>query len=175
VRREASPARKAVATLAAIFPHPEIPEVTLEEYAKRLGDIDPRLLDAAVETLIENGRFFPTLSEIKATLRRLMPDSHPEPESIWGEVVRQIHDVGHAGRPVFADELVGEAIESSVGWSALCSATTDTLVSHRSRLLDCYRTLLERRRFQESLPESARRAVLELAAEQEAKRIGGPT
>jgi DNA-directed RNA polymerase subunit F len=72
---------KRVALLRAAFPRENIPETTVALYVMKLSDIGPELLEAAVNRLIEEVKFFPAISEVRhmaAKLAGLLPPSSAE-------------------------------------------------------------------------------------------------
>jgi len=85
-----------VALLSAAFPRENIPPETLSIYVSKLGDIESDLLAATVNRIIEESRFFPTISELRrmaAHLAGLMP---PEPAEALAmirscEIKRQVY------------------------------------------------------------------------------------
>ena len=64
-------ARKAVAALVATFHREKIPQATVEIYTKHLSDIQPPLLTATMERIVETCKFFPSIAEIRETAARL--------------------------------------------------------------------------------------------------------
>lgn len=66
-----SDAAEQVALLKAAFPRTELSRETLAIYATKLADIDGQLLAAAVNRLIEDVKFFPTIAEIRKMAARL--------------------------------------------------------------------------------------------------------
>lgn len=81
----ANEAAAVVSKLIAAFRKDQIPEDTAAVYVEKLSGVNPPLLHAAVERLIETVTFFPSISEIKQTAARmagLLPPSSGEAQAI---------------------------------------------------------------------------------------------
>lgn len=68
-----------VALLKAAFPRESLLPETIGIYVTKLSDIDSQLLATAVNRLIEESRFFPTIAEIRIMAARLAGLALPSP------------------------------------------------------------------------------------------------
>lgn len=124
---------QALDDLAAAFPRHEFPPRSRVEYARRLADLPPAAVCAAVERAILTATFPPSIGEIRAVVAELALGDAVQPETAWAEVMREVRRVGHNrpptfanGRflppeaPTFSDPRIAEAVDAT-GWAYLCT------------------------------------------------------
>jgi hypothetical protein len=64
---------KSLAGLTAAYPNfkPADPDQLIEVWSRKLADFEERILDAAVDQIIEHSKFFPTLNEFLEAAKEL--------------------------------------------------------------------------------------------------------
>jgi hypothetical protein len=95
-----------VAILAASFPRAEIGEPTIEAYAVGLTDLGIEETTAAVRTLQQTSRFFPTIAEIRETVAELRLGA-PPPMHAWEQAYSrngQRHPLVRRARRIVGDD-----------------------------------------------------------------------
>lgn len=125
--------------LRAVYFKAAISDDTWLAYFMALADIPDDALIQAVSEHIAHNDEFPTI----AGLRRLaLAGQHPSPGDAWGEVARQMQEVGRYRTPAFSHPLITLAVEQVGGWQALCES--DNLVADRAHFLRIYEELVRR-------------------------------
>jgi hypothetical protein len=125
--------------LRAVYFKAAISDDTWLAYFMALADIPDEALIRAVSEHIAHSDDFPTI----AGLRRLaLAGQHPSPGDAWGEVARQMQDVGRYRTPVFSHPLITQAVDQVGGWQGLCES--DNLVADRVHFLRLYEELVRR-------------------------------
>jgi hypothetical protein len=119
-----SEALRLIASLADCYPNATITKQSLEAFARRLIDLPFEVAHAAVEACIAEGRFMPTIAEIRAKASELLDDA-PAADEAWGEVQRAIMRHGTYGKPEFSHARI-QAIVRRMGWLALCQSENDS-------------------------------------------------
>lgn len=173
-----------IVMMKAAFPnfHPE-PGTPLI-YHQLLGDLDLEELKAAVLACVsEPGRAFaPSIGEIRGAALNLRKQARglPSASDAWGEVYRQMVDVGHTGTPVFSVPLVGELVRR-FGWHNLCMS--ENMIADRAHFMRAYELAAEEEMQRDiQLPavtkyideHSARRLEVTQEVKQLAARLGNP-
>lgn len=128
--------------LCEAFPQrkPDNPARMASVYHLALDDVPYDLGMIAVRRLIRSAKFFPAASEIRtAALEVALP--LPAPDEAWGEVVRQIRDVGSYAAPRFSAVPIAEAVQT-MGWRAICASEEPERTAERFKGL--YATLRKR-------------------------------
>ena len=118
-KREAS---EAVAKLLAAY-RQEVAQETVALYVEKLADIPRPVLEAAVDRIIERGRFFPAISEIRESAARaagLLPLSGPEALAL----VRR----ANVTRPVYRRDGTLAYVEHEWDWGPVGDRLTLELV-----------------------------------------------
>ena len=122
-----------LAELALAFPRQEMRPETLEVYAKHLADLPSAAVSAAIDRAIATATFPPSIGEIRAAVADLALGDAVQPETAWGEVLREVRRVGYNHPPVFrdgrflppevptfSDPRIAEAVEAT-GWGYICT------------------------------------------------------
>jgi hypothetical protein len=133
---------KALTVLSYAYPNFDLPKETVQIYIRLLADLDFELLKAATLQCATINKFFPTVAEIRAAATELQAMAEGVPSGIeaWGQVLRQMRDVGSYGRPSFSHPLI-DSIVHQFGWKNLC--LSENSVSDRARFLDAYAQALQ--------------------------------
>lgn len=124
---------QALDDLAAAFPRHEFPPRSRVEYARRLANLPPAAVCAAIDRAIDTATFPPSIGEIRAAVADLALGDEVQPETAWAEVMREVRRVGHNRPPTFAngrflppevpsfsDPRIAEAVDAT-GWTYLCT------------------------------------------------------
>lgn len=123
----------------AVYFKAAISDDTWLAYFMALADLPDEALIQAVSEHIAHNDEFPTI----AGLRRLaLAGNHPTFGDAWGEVARQMQEVGRYRTPAFSHPLITQAVNQVGGWQALCES--DNLVADRAHFLRIYEELVRR-------------------------------
>ena len=133
---------KAMAILSAGYPNQVIREETIEIYARMLRDFDFETVNAAIQDIIAQSRFFPSIAEIRQTVIERRLDFAPA-EAAWGEVMSEVRRVGSYHQPIWSSEPVAAAVQA-IGWRNICMCELDQLNTLRAQFERMYRTYRER-------------------------------
>lgn len=126
-----------------------------EVWIRMLRDLPDESLKVATARLAATKTWCPSVAELRAEVAALHDDT-PSGADAWGEVLRNLSRVGHTGTPTWSTPLIAEALRGTVPWSSLCSATHDSMPSHRARFLEAYDGIRRRHSQHLALPPSAR-------------------
>lgn len=125
--------------LRAVYFKAAIGDDTWLAYFMALADIPDEALIQAISEHIAHNDEFPTI----AGLRRLaLAGQYLSPGDAWGEVARQMQDIGRYRTPAFSHPLITQAVNQVGGWQALCES--DNLVADRAHFLRIYEELVRR-------------------------------
>jgi len=133
-------AAKIVSVLEGSFPNFPTKPQTVMAYHLALEDLPYDAVQAAVREALKVLKFFPTPAE----LRQIVADKLlflPSAEEAWGEVTRQIRDVGMYGTPRWSCGAVQAAVRA-IGYRVLCLTDHDDLPTQRAhffRVFEAYR------------------------------------
>lgn len=148
----------ALVDLLDIYPKDHRDEESCAAYTKRLSDLPERLVIQAIDECANTGTFFPALSEIRNRVTQIAGESIlVDPESAWGEVLREVKRVGADGRLTawrdgksvviaereFSSPLIERAAEA-VGWKDICLTDTGDLPTLRAQFRDALRAIQRR-------------------------------
>lgn len=125
--------------LRAAYFKAAISDDTWLTYFMALADIPDAALIRAVSEHVAHEDDFPTIAQLR---RLALGDNYPSPGDAWGEVMRQMREVGGYRSPDFSHVLIGQAVEHIGGWQALCKS--DNLVADRAHFLRLYGELVRR-------------------------------
>jgi hypothetical protein len=131
--------------------HMAWPKFTKEQaalYDRKLMDIPDEILYRAVDALVNEMEFLPTIAEIRKRSRSLYSQavgiiSHDASEG-WGEVVKAISHVGMNRFPEFSDPITAEVVRL-MGWKDICLSPADSTSILRSQFLKMYAQRAERK------------------------------
>jgi len=141
---------KVVTMLCVAFPHFKPHQDTFEVYGTLLEDIPGDTLKLAAMECATNGKFFPTVHELRAAAVNLSKRSNAVPSSAeaWQEMldapadgivstIRKEADGWHIdNRPYQFSHALVEKVARNMGWPH--KFWTDFLVADRSRFLQAY-------------------------------------
>ena len=107
----------AIAKLSIAFGK-EMPDEQIDIYIDFLSDIEPALLSAAVDKIIQTQSWFPPVADIRATA--LTTSNELTAGEAWAFVCRRIQTQGRSGGTQGFTELTKEAVAACGGYSELC-------------------------------------------------------
>lgn len=126
----------ALSDIADAFPNARLHDGTLDLYARKLADLDPDLLIAAIERLINTTQpsyygYFPSIAEIREMVVA-GGTTDGAAELAWSEVLREVRRVGwnpkgtfrdgvhhDPPKPTFTSPITQAAVES-LTWRLIC-------------------------------------------------------
>lgn len=114
---------------------------TLEVWYRVLSDIDDKDFQKAVLWLLNNSKFFPTVAEIRETVRNLSVHVKTGDEA-WGEVLKAISLYGSYSEPEFSDPITALAVER-IGWLSICRSNESDLPIIRAQFRNLYNNIKE--------------------------------
>lgn len=121
----------------------DVLRASVRAWHRSLADLDPEVVEAAVESL---GRreFAPTpLMVREAALAIARPEAMvPDAAAAWEEVQAALQLVGWTRTPEWSHPAVGDAVRALGGWRAVCESTT--LMADRAHFLRVYDAVRER-------------------------------
>ena len=128
---------KVLGYLAALYPRFDLTNATIDAYHDMLRDIEPVLLQAAVQQVGAESKWFPAVSELRGAARDIQNRALgiPTAAEAWGEVLRQVALVGYYGSPEFDDEGTAATVQA-LGWRYLC--TSEDQMADRAHFLKMY-------------------------------------
>lgn len=150
-------ALKILSVLSAAYPNFQLTEETGELYIRLLSDLPYEKLQAAVLAHIAQSKYFPTIAELRKIATELIPDERiPSPMEAWGEVMKQIRNVGHYGTPTWSHPVIAKTV-SAFGWRELCFS--ENPVADRAHFLKMYEQYAERVKQEQQMPEEVKKLV----------------
>ena len=142
-----SPQTVAIGMLIAAWP--KFTDQQAKLYILMTKDIPDPILVKAIEALIKESRFLPSVAEIRERAAALYKAAQgaepPDAGRGWGEVVREISRTGYYGKPRISDPVAAEVVRR-MGWKEICSAPADETGVLRGQFLKMYAMLQESRR-----------------------------
>nr|DAV12465.1 MAG TPA: replication protein P [Caudoviricetes sp.] len=142
-----SPQTVAIGMLKAAWP--KFTDQQAKLYILMTKDIPDPILVKAIEALIKESRFLPSVAEIRERAAALYKAAQgaepPDAGRGWGEVVREISRTGYYGKPRISDPVAAEVVRR-MGWKEICSAPADETGVLRGQFLKMYAMLQESRR-----------------------------
>ena len=126
------------------------PKLTKQQaalYDRKLKDIPDEILFRAIDALINESEFLPTIAEIRKRARSIYAQAAgitpPDASKGWGDVVVAIGRVGMNRFPKFDDPITGETVRR-MGWKEICLAPVDSTSTLRAQFLRMYAQCAER-------------------------------
>jgi hypothetical protein len=132
--------------LSATYGHGFGDEQT-KAYIATLADIDGELLKAATLRYIENNQYprIATPGELRQYAAEIVTQAQglPAGAEAWGEVMKQLRDVGSWGAPSWSSPMIAAAVQDVGGWMYLCM--TENVTADRARFIAAYDERMKRR------------------------------
>lgn len=134
--------RTFMAILMSAYPKTEIGDGTIAVYARMLRDVPATEADEALEDILSQCKFFPTIAEIRQTVseRRL---GLAADAAAWGEVMAQVRESGIYREPSWSSAVIAQAVHA-VGWRNVCLCEESQLNTLRAQFERMYRAYRER-------------------------------
>lgn len=154
------PIKDALRRAGKMFPHARITPETVDIYAEELVDLPAEVVVQAVrETCRVEEQYFPTLGKIRnRAVAILGAGVLVDPESAWGEVMREVRRVGTRPLPVyvggeiaempsrtFSSPFIAQAVDA-IGWEELCQTQTEDMPTVRSQFRKALQAIQDRAR-----------------------------
>lgn len=141
-----SPQTVAIGMLKAAWP--KFTDQQAKLYILMTKDIPEPILVKAIEALIKESAFLPTVAEIRSRAAALYKAAQgkepPDAGRGWGEVVREISRTGYYGKPQIRDPVAAEVVRR-MGWKEICASPADQTGVLRGQFLKMYSALQESR------------------------------
>lgn len=132
--------RNLIALTTANFPGMQEKDMrpTAVLWEKMLADIPYKSAEKAIVKIIATAKYFPTVAEIRETVDKFNPNSLPEPDEAWAEVMQQISSAGCYGKPRWSHQAVQDAVRA-IGWNNICLSTN--IGVERKHFMDIYKAV----------------------------------
>lgn len=120
-----------------------------------LEDMPYDLAEQALKAVLSKTKFFPTIAEIREEASRI---ARPMPTAgqAWEETVNRIRKIGHTGKPIFSDPLIGRAAHA-MGWMDMCTSENIDVV--RGQFIKLYNDMAKEEREKTQVPLSVHRKI----------------
>ncbi len=115
-----------LAYLCSAYPQVVIRKENAEMYHRFLEDLEFVQVQKALDVLIMESKWFPSVAQIRQAVGELTGDYGPALGVAWAEVLKQVVEVGRYGRPVFSHSAITQAVES-IGWGNLCWGNSESV------------------------------------------------
>jgi len=156
---------KLLAVLAAAFPRFEVDDLKVQVWHELLGDLDYGVLQLAIQKLILENPYSPTIADIRKRAAEIMT---PQEEMIdaagaWGEVVRAVRKYGYYCEAEALESMSPQVakVVRCIGWREICLSEEPGVV--RGQFLKMYQQVSEREQKMRLLPQSLRDEIQKLA------------
>lgn len=148
-----------IGLVAALWPAWKLPtdaaeqDVVVGVWDRLVGDLDQRVVVAAVESIAADGdRFAPQPGQVRRRAVSLScVSSLPDVDEAWGEVVRKVGEVGRYRVPSWSHPAIKTAVDA-LDWCRICSSTD--LMVDRAHFLKFYGKAHDRAEFARVMPPS---------------------
>lgn len=155
-----------------------------QQYAKSLADVPDDLLDAAVEQLIAESEFFPSVAAIRKrafSLQRHAEGGDVDPNEVFGIVMRMASARGRDAseeqrRAYLADRLPERVVSiamltiAAFQWHVICNADESRLDTLRAQWRGTFNAIQARRDDVAAMSPAVRGFIGDLAAKLTAER-----
>lgn len=133
---------KILKQLFSAYANAQVTVETIAVYDRLLSDIPPADLQTVVDQCIATCKFLPTVAELRDEWHKLTVClGTPTATEAWADVIKQIRQVGHTGKPEFASPVTAQVVRA-MGWRDLCMS--ENVVADRAHFLRMYEQLVER-------------------------------
>lgn len=110
-------------------------------YQIMLAEISADVLGKAIETIIKNSKWCPTVAEIRQKAEEIQ-NVATNTQAItagmaWESVQHAIRKVGGYGRPSFKDPICAKVV-SQMGWMDICMTPTEMTTALRAQFIKMY-------------------------------------
>lgn len=132
---------KLVGVMAAAYPNTQITDATVNVYVRMLKDIPLEVLTPAIQQVMAESEFLPTIARIREKAIQLTRPERLSAFEAWGVVKQAIERVGFYRYPKFEDPLIARAVEC-IGWQTICSSENEP--ADRAHFAKVYDSLVRR-------------------------------
>ncbi len=152
-----------VASLFGAYPSVPLRAETVLTYEKHLVDLDAKILQQAIRTMVLTSKFLPSIAEIREAAMNASHGPVRPALDAWGDVLAEIRRIGAYGAPMFSDGLVAEIV-GMMGWRSLCHSDNDA--ADRARFMELY---------SHSAKQKRAALILAIGGASEVKKLAGGT
>lgn len=133
--------------------------ITLNVWHEMLGDLDYKLVQLAVQKLILESPYVPTISDIRKQIVDITQVDDTDAASAWGEVVEAVRRFGHyRGSEVIKSLSPRTAkVVRMIGFREICMCEEPGVV--RGQFLKMYDTCTAREKKEALLPEKLKKQL----------------
>ena len=117
---------KMLAYLCSAYPQVVIRKENAEMYHRMLQDLDFDYVTRALDVLIMESKWFPSVAQIRQATGEQSGDYGPQLGVAWAEVLKLASEVGHYGRPQFSHPAIAKAVDE-IGWRHVCMGSVDSV------------------------------------------------
>jgi hypothetical protein len=148
-------------------------EATIEMWHRALTDVDYKVAEVAVQKLILESTFPPSIAEVRAAITEITQPAIPTPAEAWGEVEKAMRLYGYY-REKEALSSMSEITRQTVkcmGWADICMSEKPSVT--RGQFLKMYEQIANRRRSESLLPQPLKDEIRKLSERYSARLIEG--
>jgi len=129
---------KCIGLLSLAYPHyqDKVNEPMVNLYVRMLSDLEDESLQLAAEHCIVNGKFFPSIAELREAAARIETgaDILPSATEAWGEFCKITRRLGYFEIPVF-DNPITAKVAQALGWKQLVEHDNESVAQAQFRRL----------------------------------------
>lgn len=168
-------AARILAVIAAAYPRFQVDSegLTLSVWHEMLGDLDYKLVQIAVQKLILESPFPPTISDVRKQVVEIIqdPDDNVDGASAWGEVVQAIRNYGYYRTEEALNSLSPRVrkVASMIGWREICTCEEPGVV--RGQFIKMYETYAAREKQDALLPNRLREQIYAIGSGENRLRL----
>jgi len=148
-------------------------ETTIELWHKAMADVDYKVAEVAVQKLILENTFPPSIAEVRAAIAEIMNPAIPTPAEAWGEVERAMRLYGYYREKEALDSMseITRQTVKYMGWADICMSEKPGVT--RGQFLEMYKQIANRRRSESLLPQPLKDEIRKLSERYSARLIEG--
>lgn len=146
--------------------NPELAETTVELWYKMLGDLNYRVIEIAIQKLILESPFPPSISDIRKSAVEIITPANEQLDAAtaWGEVEAAIRKFGSWGEQEALESMSPRTakVVRYLNWQEIC--LSDKLGVIRGQFISMYGQVEQRENKDRLLPGKLRSEIISLAA-----------
>ena len=168
---------KLLTIITAAHPKFEVNKAMIELWHELLGDIDYEIAELAVETLLMQESYIPTIADIRKQAVKITCGREVlSAGEAWAEIKRAVSRYGYV-RPDEAREALGPTLWQSVqymgGWQELCHSTEPEGVL-RGHFIKLYEQQAQRLKEDMLLPTAVKQLISGITKKMELPAVNNP-
>jgi hypothetical protein len=148
-------------------------EATIEMWHRALADVDYKVAEVAVQKLILENTFPPSIAEVRAAIAEIMQPNIPTPAEAWGEVERAMRLYGYYREKEALDSMsdITRQTAKCMGWAKMCMSEEPSVT--RGQFMKMYEQIANRRRSESLLPQPLKDEIKKISEKYSARLIEG--